>query len=174
MKKALLVIMVSLVCGVFLASCGAPKFVNKSPAFSFEYPSGYKAEPLQGKTEVARIANQNQYKIPVYTATVSDKAAGAKLEDMAQGWVDTVQQNTPKADRFKVLEQNLVKLSDGTDAVAFKIKWRWIDRVTYLQSSAVSAFQGDKVINITGTTVFGGDTSMDKMLEQCMTLKFSE
>jgi len=173
MKKALLVIMLVLICGAFLTSCGAPKYVHKDPVFSFEHPSGYKAEKLQGEGEVARIANQNQYKIPVYTASVSDKVAGVKLIDVPEGVVETMKLNTPKASRFKILEKKMVKLSDGTDAVAWKVKWRWVDRVTYLQSSGVNVYTGDKLITLMGTTLFGGDTSMDMMLDQCKTLKLS-
>ncbi|MBW1848027.1 MAG: hypothetical protein JRJ27_12995 [Deltaproteobacteria bacterium] len=172
MKKALLVIMVVLVCGAFLTSCGAPKYVHKDPAFSFEYPHGYKPGKVQG-TAVARFENQNQYRIPNYSLGADDKAQGATLDNFAEGYSEVLQGLYPKASRFKILEKNMVKLSDGSDAVAWKLKWRWIDRVTYLQSSGVAAFKGNKSISCFGTTIFGGDTSMDMMLDQCKTLKLT-
>ncbi|MCJ7774369.1 MAG: hypothetical protein MUP22_14700 [Desulfobacterales bacterium] len=170
MKKALLFIMIGLVCGVFLTSCGSPKYVHKDPVFSYEYPMGYKQEPLAGGAEVARFANQNQYKIPVYTASVVDKVAGVKLSDVTEGVIATMEKDNPGSSRYKVIAQNLVKLSDGSDALAWTLKWRWIDGVTYLQTALVCAYQGDKLITIAGTTMFGGDTPLDKLLEQCMTL----
>ena len=173
MKKALLVVMVGLVCGAFLTSCVAPKYSHKDPVFSYEYPSGYKAEPLAGGAEVARFANQNQYKIPVYTASVADKVAGVKLSDVIEGVIATMEKANPGSSRYKVIAQNLVKLSDGSDALAWTLKWRWIDGVTYLQTALVNAYQGDKLITIAGTTIFGGPTSLDTLLQQCMTLKLT-
>jgi hypothetical protein len=173
MKKALLLILMVLTPGAFLTSCGAPKFVHKNPAFSYEYPWGYKAEPLKGKYEVARYANQNQYKIPVYTAEVKNREEGIQLTDVPESYLNELKKTYPGASRFKIIEIKSVKLSDGSDAVAVKLKWRWTDRVTYLQSAGVMAYQGDKLIAILGTTLFGGPTTMDKLLEQCMTLKLT-
>ena len=174
MKKALLFVLVGLVCGAFLTSCGAPKYSHKDPpVFSYEYPSGYKSEPLAGGAEVARFANQNQYKIPVYTASVADRVAGVNLSDIPEAVIATMEKDNAGSARYKILEKNLVKLSDGSDAVAWTLKWRWIDGVTYLQSGAVNAYQGDKLITIMGTTIFGGPTSLDTLLQQCMTLKLT-
>lgn len=173
MKKVLMLIVVGLVCGAFLSSCGAPKYVHKDPVFSYEYPGGYKAEPLAGGGEVARFANQNQYKIPVYTASVADRVKGVKLADVTDGVIATMEKDNPGSARYKVIEKNMVKLSDGSDALAWTLKWRWIDGVTYLQTALVNAYQEDKLITIAGTTVFGGDTPLDKLMEQCMTLKLT-
>jgi hypothetical protein len=170
MKKTLLFIMAGLACGAFLASCAAPKYVHKDPAFSYEYPWGYKEDKLMGKDEVARFANQNQYKIPVYTAEVKDREKGLKLADVPKMYLEELPKTYPGSARFKIFEQKLVKLSDGSDAVAVKLKWRYIDKVTYLQSAGVMTYQGDKMIAILGTTIFGGPTTLDKLLEQCMTL----
>jgi hypothetical protein len=173
MKKTLLLILTGLTFGAFLTSCGAPKFIYKDPAFSYEYPWGYKAEPLKGKNEVARYANQNQYKIPVYTAEVKNREKSIKLADVPEAYLTELKKTYPGASRFKIIEIKPVKLSDGSDAVAVKLKWRWTDRVTYLQSAGVMAYQGDKLIAILGTTLFGGSTTLNKLLEQCMTLRLT-
>ena len=171
MKNKFLCIGIVLVCIVFFTSCGSPKYVHKDPVFSYEYPLGYKAEPLQGTSEVARFANQSQYKIPVYVATVADREKGVKLGDVPKSYVAAMKKDLQGSARYKILEQKVVKLSDGSDAVAWKLKWRWVDGISMLQSAAVNAYQGGKLITVMGTTAYGGDVSMDKLLEQCMTLQ---
>ena len=147
-------------------------YVNKDLRFSVKYPENWKPDPLQ-TGEVLRVYNPNQWKIPVLTASVSDLAKGAKLEDSAKAWIEVVKKANPKTKRFKVLSKEMIKLEDGTPASAYVIKWTWTDGVTKLQSGAITAFKGKKSVNVSATTVFGGETTPDKLLAMCRTLKFN-
>lgn len=170
MKKTVLFIMVVLVCGTLFASCAAPKYVHKDPAFSYEYPMGYGPEKLLGKNEVAHFADQNQYKVPRYQADVTNREKGVALADAAVAYyVKEIPNTYPGADRVSMLKKKSVKLSDGSDAVALHFKWRYTDKVTYIQSAAVAAYKDDKMIAILGSTVFGY-TPLEDLEKQCMTL----
>ena len=177
LERGLKITVVLLISIFMVWSCATvPKespglYFNKDLRFSVKYPENWKPDKLQG-TEVLRVYNPNQWKIPVLTASISDLAQGAKLEDSAKAWIEVVKKANPKTKRYKVLSKEMIKLEDGTPAYAFVIKWTWTDGVTKLQSGAVTAFKGKKAVNVSATTVLGGDTTPDKLLAMCRTLKF--
>ena len=96
----------------------------------------------------------------------------AKLEDAAKGWIEAVKRDIPGTKRFKIFSETMVTLEDGTQAAAYTLKWNWTDGVTKLQTAAVTAYKGEKSVTVTATTVLGGETTPDKLLEMCKTLKF--
>ena len=147
-------------------------YVNKDLRFFIKYPENWQPQKLQTKDEVLRVANPNMYKIPVLNVNIADKTKGAQLKDAAKGWIDSAKKNFPKAKRFKVFSQEMIKLEDGTPAAAFTLKWTWIDGQTKLQSASVMAYKKNKVVSATATTVLGGQTTPDKLLAICKTLKF--
>ena len=59
------------------------KYVNEDIGFSFEYPADYQEEPNQTPIEIARFAKPNDFKLPVFTATVRD-SLGTKLTDLPE------------------------------------------------------------------------------------------
>jgi len=172
MKKGLMFCLVLLAGIALITSCAPSKYVHNDPAFSYEYPAGYKPDKLQGKSEVARFGNpDNQYRLPTYVASVTQKPKGLKLEDAPNAVVQTMKTAYPNASRFKILEKKKVKLSDGSDAMTMKLKWKF-SAAAFLQTSSVMAFKGDKMITISGTTVFGY-TSLDEMMKHCLTLNLN-
>lgn len=172
MKKGLLIFLIALTGFAFVTSCAAPKYVHQDPAFSYQYPSGYKADATRGKNEVSRFSNfDNQYKLPTYTAFVMDKPSGVKLEDLPEITINNMKKDYPQASRFRILEKEKVKLSDGSDAMAMKFKWKF-SAAAFLQTSTVMAIKGDKVITISGSTIFGY-TPLEEMMKHCMTLSLN-
>lgn len=170
MKKGFLLIGICLASFALIISCAPSKYVHNDPAFSYEYPSGYKADKSQGKNEVARFSNpENAYKLPTYVASVADKPKAAKLEDLPQTVIKSMQSDYPQSSRYKILEQKKVTLSDGSEAMTMKLKWRF-NAAAYLQTATVIALKGDKMITISGTTVFGY-TPLEEMMKHCMTLR---
>jgi hypothetical protein len=161
-----------------LAACATlPKaqpglYVNEQHRFSVSYPEKWQHQQFQSKSEVLRVANPNQWKIPVLTASVVDLPKGANLKNAAKAWVAAVKTSYPKTKRHKILSQEMITLEDGTPAAAYTAKWTWADGVTKLQTAAVTAFKGTKSITTTATTVLGGQTTPDKLLAMCRTLKF--
>ncbi len=170
MKKGLLFVFIILGCMTLVMSCGPQKYIHKDPAFSFDIVSSYTNEKKDHAAEVARYAAPTQYKIPVYAAAVLDKPEGLALADSSEVVIDVLQKAYPAASRFTVLKQNTVKLSDGTDAQAMELKWKWQDGVNTLKSVFVVAFSGNKLIYLSGTDLFASATSMDELMKQCMTL----
>ena len=167
-----------LLLGLFMLSACAtlPKakpglYVNKDFCFSVNYPENWQPDKLQ-VGEVLRVVNPTQWKLPVLTVSVVDQTKGAKLEDSAKSWIAAVKKANPKTKRFKVLSENMIKLEDGTPASAYVIKWTWADGVTKLQSAVVTAFKGKKAVTVSATTIFGGETTPDKLLAMCRALKF--
>jgi len=118
------------------------------------------------------MANPNEWKVPVLVVTIVDKPKGAQLKDAAKGWIDATKKAFPGSKRFKVLSQEMIMLADGTPAAAFTLKWNWTDGVTKLQSASVIAYVKDKSVSASATTVLGGDTTPDKLLAMCRTLRF--
>jgi len=147
-------------------------YVNKDLRFSINYPDNWQLQKLMTKDEVLRVANPNQWKIPVLNVNITDKTKGAQLKNAAKGWIESTKKNFPKSKRFKVFSQEMIKLEDGTSAAAFTLKWTWIDGQTKLQSASVMAYKKNKVVTATSTTVLGGPTTPDKLLAICKTLKF--
>jgi len=172
------IILLVLAAFVLLQACAsAPKlpepkpglYVNEEFRFSVEYPENWKDDPLQG-TEVLRVANPSQFKLPVLTVAVSDLQEGAKLE--TQGYLDAVKALNPGSKRFKALSEEEIILNDGTPALAFTYKWTWSDGVFKLQGAAVITIKDDKYFSATATTAFGGDTTPEKLLEIVKSWKF--
>lgn len=161
-----------------LSSCSTlpkPKpglYVNKDFSFSVGYPEKWQYQKFLGSAEVLRVANPSQWKLPVLVVTIVDKPKGAQLKDAAKAWIDAAKKAFPGSKRFKVLSQEMIKLGDGTPAAAFTLKWTWTDGVTKLQTASVIAYVKDKSVSASATTVLGGDTTPDKLLAMCRTLRF--
>jgi len=177
-SRRLLVALVLMSGLALVSSCSTlpkPKpglYVNKDFCFSVDYPEKWQDQKFLAPVEVLRVANPTEYKLPVLVVTIVDKPKGAQLKDAAKGWIEGVKKSFPGSKRFKVLSQEMIKLADGTPAAAFTLKWNWSDGVTKLQTASVVAFVKDKSVSASATTVLGGDTRPDKLLEMCRTLRF--
>jgi hypothetical protein len=113
------------------------------------------------------------------TAAVSDLQEGASLDPKA--FTDGAKQAIPGTKRFKVYEQEDVILNDGTPAKAFTYTWTWTDGVTKLLTAALitikeiekeTAEKEGKYFNTTVTTIVGGDTKPEQLLEMVKSWKF--
>ena len=181
MKKVsqrLWIILLVLAAFVLLQACAStpklpdPKpglYVNEEFRFSVSYPENWTTEPLQ-PGEVLRAANPSQYKLPVITAAVADLQEGASLDP--EGFTDAVKQLIPGTKRFKIYEQEDVTLNDGTAAKAFTYTWTWTDGFTKLLTAALITIKEDKYFNSTATTIVGGDTKPEQLLEMVKSWKF--
>ena len=88
MRKILLFIVIFITVSIFFTfyegRAESLKYINEDLGFSFEYPADYKAEPTQTPIEIARFAMQNDFKIPVLTASARDKSEDSKLVDLPE------------------------------------------------------------------------------------------
>lgn len=177
MKKAAMIMMV-LGCFVMLQACAsAPTlpeakpglYVNPEFSFTVAYPENYVAQPLQGG-EVFRTANPNPYLIPVLTVSVDDAGADTKLESAP--FLASAQAANPGSKRFKVLSEEMVTLNDGTPGLALTYKWTFVDGMTKLQTASMWTVKDGKSIAASCTTILGGDTTPEMLLEMVKTLKF--
>jgi len=149
------------------------KYTNKTPAFSVQFPDSWRPITPKNK-EVFRVANMNEWQIPVAGVDVGDKAKDAppiESETAAQNYLKGLKESNPQTSRHRIESWEAVKLSDGTPAMTLIIKWQW-DAATVLTTAGLVAYKDDKVVSLSNTTVVGGDTPPQKLLEMLKTLKF--
>ncbi len=173
MEKRLLFILLGIVSIALITSCAPQKYVHKEdPTFSFDIPNNTASDTKRFDSEVVRLGGTtNPYKLPAYVVSVFDKPDGFTLSDAGQFAADDFQKSYPAASRFSVLEQKTVKLNDGSDAQAIKLKWKWTDMTTVLKTASVVAVKGNKVIHYSATTIYAGGTSMEELMTNVMTLQ---
>ncbi|UCB46403.1 MAG: hypothetical protein JSV25_02970, partial [Spirochaetota bacterium] len=140
--------------------------------FSFEYPADYQEEPTQTPIEIARFAKPNEFKLPVFTATVRD-SLGTKLTDLPERITRSMEETIPNTSNFNIINEKSVKLSDGSEAIIFSFTWVWADGETVMETVMISAYKGDKQITISGTTIEGLDIPLKKISKYCMTLSLT-
>ena len=176
MRKISLFLMILIIVSIPLLSVEGGtkslKYVNEDLGFSFEYPADYKEEPTLTPAEIARFAKQNEFKLPVFTASISD-STGAKLIDIPERIVNSMEETIPNTSNFDINKTKSMKLSDGSDAILFFFTWVWVDGETVFETVMLSTYKGDKLITISGTTITGLDISLKQMSKYCMTLKFT-
>jgi len=176
-KNSLIVLFI--LTGFFLlqACASAPKlpdpkpglYVNEEYRFSVAYPENWNPDALQ-PGEVLRAANENPYKLPVITASIGDLQPDSSLDPEA--FTKVVAQAIPGTKRFKVLSQEDVTLNDGTAAKAFTYKWTWADGATKLVTGALISIKDNKFFTSTATTILGGETRPEQLLELVKSWKF--
>ena len=173
MKKTrvLLIVLMAMTLIPALTLAGSATYSNADPAFTVTYPGDWEKKPLQG-SDVLRVAKPGPYGIPVLNVTVADKKPDAKpLHKAGKTFMKAVQKTSPGSKRFKLLSEKVITLSGGTKAMAITYKWSF-DEVTKLQSASVMVYKGEKAISLTGTTILGGETTPDKLLEMCQQIQF--
>ncbi len=188
MKKALLVFTIVLGCSVVFVFggpslfAGTPQndliFNHQDPDFSITFPSGYNRGVAEGDV-VARFERANQDRIPNYSIRVYDsmhvhgKTGGQEILKLADEYSEVLKTVFPEISDVQILEKRIITLNDGSSGVAWKMKWKWTDKVTYLQSAAVASPRGNKIVSCFGTDLFREDNSIDLMLDQCTKLTFT-
>ena len=154
---------------LFMSCKTTPKFEYKSPAFTLEYPANYTMGKPANATEMLRVHGPVQGGNPTLTVSVLNLEKGTKLDDAAEGWVDSVQKSFPQATRFKILSENIITLNDGTKASEYIISWRWVDGMTMLTTSAVTAHKGGKIVTISATC---WQSPVEELIKLTHALKF--
>jgi len=177
MRAGLMVLMIFMLTSMIFLSCErgskALKYVHTEPGFSFEYPAGYKEEPTLTPVEIKRFAEQNEYKVPIFTATVREKSEGVTLMDLPDRIIKSMETTIPGSSGFSILKTENLKLSDGSGAVHFQFEWTWVDGTTVMESAFTGAFKGDKIIMISGTTIKGLGYSLEDISKYCKTLRLT-
>ena len=144
-------------------------YKNDEYRFTVEYPDHYVMQRLE-RDEVFHVANPNQWKIPVFTVNISDAKAEEKLD--AQAYVGSVKKTIPGSKRYKVLSEEMVTLNDGTLGLKMFFKYTLPDSVTKLQTASMWILKDGKSMSTNATTILGGDTTPDKLLEMVSSIKF--
>ena len=177
MKRTAILLLV-LGCFAILQACASTTklpdskpglYVNEEYRFSVAYPENWRPDALL-PGEVLRAANDNPYKLPVIMASVADVQPDSSLDPEA--FTKVVEQTIPGTKRFKVLSQEDVTLDDGTTAKAFTYKWTWADGATKLVSAALISIKDGKFFTATATTILGGETRPEQLIEMVKSWKF--
>jgi hypothetical protein len=150
------------------------KYTNKAPAFSVQLPKTWVAQkPWPGETY--RIANPNEWLIPVSTLIITDKAKDAPAlgsDAAGEAYLKLLKDTNEGSSRHRIESKEMVNLSDGTPAMALIVKWRFKDGQTTLVTAVLVAYKDDKIINLTNTTVAGGAPPPEILLAIIKTLTF--
>ena len=177
MRKIFMLLTILIAAGILLISVDGKaeslKYINEDIGFSFEYPADYKEEPTFTGDEIARFANQNEFKIPVLTASIGSRREGTQLTDLPEIIIKILELSIPNTSDYNIIEKDSIKLSDGSDAIFFIFTWVWMDGTTVMETVDVSAYKGDKLITITGTTVQGLGFPLEQLSEYCRTLRLT-
>ena len=144
-------------------------YVNKEHRFSVAYPEDWKPGTLQ-PGEVLRAANTNMYSLPVITAAISDQKKGSSLDPKV--FIESAKKAEPGSDGYKVVAQEDLTLNDGTPAKVFTYEWTWSDGFTELVTGALITIKSGKYFSSTATTIVGGETSPEKLVEMVKGWKF--
>jgi hypothetical protein len=175
MKHLMFLLIILIAMGLpFISAEGRTKsstYVHEDPGFSFEYPADYREEPTQTPIEVARFANQNEFKLPVFTVNVRDRL-DTELMDLPERIVKSMKESFPNTSDYVITREKRVKLSDGSEAVSFQFTWVW-DGETVMETAMVSTYTDDKQITVSGTTITGLDISINQITKYCMTLRLT-
>ena len=188
MEKVLLIVTVLLGVGVvvgfgalFMFTGSSKKdltYTHLNPNFSISFPEGYERGLADGET-VARFELANDNRIPNFSIRVYDppNILGATpdliLSRLPGEYSDMLKSIYPTISDMSITENQVINLSDGYKAIAWKLKWKWTDEVTYLQSAAVAGIKDNKVVTCFGTDLFSEDKSADPILNQCKKLMFN-
>ena len=144
-------------------------YKNDEYRFTVEFPDHYVPERLE-RDEVFHVANSNSWKIPVFTVNIADAEADAKLD--SQAYMDSVKKTMPGSKRYKILSEEMVTLNDGTPGLKMFFKYTMADGTTKLQTASMQILKDGKSIATNATTILGGDTTPDKLLEMVSSIKF--
>ena len=144
-------------------------YKNEEYRFTAEYPDHYVPERLE-RDEVLHVANPNAWKIPVFTVNIADMKGDEKLD--AQAYIDSAKKALPGSKRHKILSEEMVTLNDGTPGLKMFFTYTLPDGITKLQTASMWILKDGKAISTNATTILGGDTKPDKLLEMVSSIKF--
>jgi hypothetical protein len=144
-------------------------YVNKEHRFSVAYPENWKPGTLL-PGEVLRAANTNMYSLPVITASISDQKKDSALDPKV--FIESAKKAEPGSDSYKVVSQEDLTLNDGTPAKVFTYEWTWSDGFTELVTGALITIKDGKYFSSTATTIVGGETSPEQLVEMVKGWKF--
>jgi hypothetical protein len=144
-------------------------YVNQEYRFSVAYPENWKPGTLQ-PGEVLRAANTNMFSLPVITASVDEQKKGASLD--VKVFIESAKKAEPGSDGYKIVSQSDFALNDGTPAKVFTYEWTWSDGFTELVTGALITIKNGKYFSSTATTITGGETSPEKLVEMVKGWKF--
>ena len=144
-------------------------YVNKEYRFSVTYPENWKPNTLQ-PGEVLRAANPNMYSLPVITASIGDHKKGMSLDPKV--FIAAAKQAEPGSNGYKVVTQEDITLNNGTPAKVFTYEWTWSDGFTELVTGTLITIKDGKFLSSTVTTIVGGETSPEQLVEMVKGWKF--
>ena len=100
-------------------------------------------------------------------------APDSELNQLPHEYAEVLKTALPGISELTVFDKEIITLNDGSKGIAWKLKWKWTDNVTYLQSAAVASPREYKVVSCFGTDIYRQDNSLNLMLDQCKKLMFT-
>ena len=177
MKKTLIQAMIlgfMLIAAASVQAAGkeeSARYTNSEAGFSFIYPDSFKTEQTLFPDEQVRLAVQNDFKVPVLTASIKEDAGKTPLEELPGKVLAFMQAAMPDTSQYSVLNQDIVTLESGQQAVLVQFTWLLGDKSTMMETASIMAYDGDSLITITGNTIKDIGFPVSELAKICMTLR---
>lgn len=171
MRKILKGVLILFVVAIALAFMPAQQTMagtftyDKSPNFTFTLPSWDKSPKTRNPNSVVRMTADPD-ELTTLDAGVSDLPEGQTFKDLPKDQVAWFE-DTYNATNCEILYERDIKLSDGTPAYEWEIKWR--HPAVLLYSYNVVAFKDKKKVQITVTS---NDKITNNLKKYPLSLKF--
>jgi CubicO group peptidase (beta-lactamase class C family) len=107
--------------------------------------------------------------LPVFAVLMDDIPQGMALENTAKYMIDLYKMLLPMDDT-KIMKQQLIKLSDGTDANYFEINWRY--QSTGMLTVGVFVYKSNKIIGTVAASV--EQTPIEYLAGMAKSLRFKK
>jgi len=140
---------------------------DKSPNFTFTIPDWDESPNASSKDVVVRM-KADPYEVTTLEAVVMDLPEGKTFKDLPKDEIAFLVKKY-KAANCNTLYERDIKLSDGTPAYEFEIKWNHPDILLY--TYLVFAFKDKKMVAISVST---GNPVSNDLKKYPLSLKFKE
>ena len=168
-------IVLLLTAGVLLAfasgKADASVYINEEYGFSFTYPEDFREVQTLFPDEVIRLAIQNDFKVPVITASVKPMTGDSVLSEIPGRVIEFMKAGMPETSGYRVIKEEKITLKNGTPAVWIEFSWILGDGVTAMETASIIAFSGGNQITMTGNTIRGLGFPVRELTEICRTLR---
>lgn len=159
---------------VFLLACATGPvskpglYDNKEYRFTVKYPENWKRFPTGHQGELYRAGDEGG--LPGFNIVIGEISKGVALKDFPKGVPANQKRFFPASSDHKIVNEKMIELEDGTQAVEYDIEWKPIPTLKLITTS-VTTYKDDKRITINSSCMYG-TVPIDKLKQITHSLKF--
>ena len=141
------------------------------------FPASYEAvEKFKGdSSEIFRVKGKSGDIMSLSVMDSATDAAAQNFDTLAQDYLASIKRAFPKSSSHRIKEQQMVTLSDGTQAMAVIIVWTRAQVQSFslvLETTVLIAPKGNKVVILSASNKNTASPGPKEILEIFKTLKF--